>query len=74
MLNYQKINSFIPLFFTANLCINLLANIPLSKAQVIPDQSLPNPTLINQNNKTSIITGGTQAGNNLFHSFQEFSI
>ncbi len=74
MLNFHKKKSFIPLFFTANLCINLLANIPLSKAQVIPDQTLPNPTLVNQNNNTSVITGGTQAGNNLFHSFQEFSI
>ncbi|MEM1395171.1 MAG: filamentous hemagglutinin N-terminal domain-containing protein, partial [Cyanobacteria bacterium P01_H01_bin.150] len=39
-----------------------------------PDRSLPNPTLVNQNNNTSVITGGTQEGNNVFHSFQEFSI
>ena len=74
MLNINKKKSFIPLFFTANLCINLFAHIPLSQAQVIPDRSLPNPTLVNQNNNTSVITGGTQEGNNVFHSFQEFSI
>ncbi|MEL6162917.1 MAG: filamentous hemagglutinin N-terminal domain-containing protein, partial [Cyanobacteria bacterium J06628_3] len=74
MLNFNKTNSFTPLFLTANLCIHFFAKIPLSTAQITPDQSLPNPTLVNQNNNTSVITGGTQAGNNLFHSFQEFSI
>ena len=74
MLNFNNTNLFIPLFFTANLCISLFAKIPLSEAQIIPDQNLPNPTLVNQNNNTSVITGGTQAENNLFHSFQEFSI
>ncbi|BAY81611.1 filamentous hemagglutinin family outer membrane protein [Calothrix parasitica NIES-267] len=74
MLNFNKPISFLPLFITANLLINLLAKIPLSQAQVISDQTLPNPTVVNKNNNTNIITGGTQAGSNLFHSFQEFSI
>lgn len=31
-------------------------------------------TLINQSNNTFNITGGTQAGSNLFHSFQQFGL
>ena len=43
-------------------------------AQVTPDQTLPVPSVVTPNDSRSIITGGTQAGNNLFHSFQDFSI
>jgi filamentous hemagglutinin family protein len=43
-------------------------------AQITPDTSLPNPTQVNTVGNTTNITGGTQAGTNLFHSFQEFSV
>ena len=43
-------------------------------AQVTPDQTLPAPSIVTSNNSRSVITGGTQAGNNLFHSFWEFSV
>ncbi|NBD31720.1 MAG: filamentous hemagglutinin N-terminal domain-containing protein [Cyanobacteria bacterium] len=43
-------------------------------AQVKPDASLPNPSSITRQNQTTIINGGTKKGNNLFHSFQKFSI
>ena len=46
----------------------------LTIAQVTPDQTLPAPSIVTPNNSRSVITGGTQAGNNLFHSFQEFSV
>ena len=43
-------------------------------AQITPDTSLPNNSRVTLSGKTSIIEGGTQAGGNLFHSFQQFSV
>lgn len=45
-----------------------------SEAQIVPDKSLPNNTLIKVDENTITIEGGTQAGDNLFHSFQYFSV
>jgi filamentous hemagglutinin family protein len=44
------------------------------QAQVIPDRTLTHPSLITPDENTYRITGGTQIGGNLFHSFQEFSL
>jgi filamentous hemagglutinin family protein len=42
------------------------------KAQIVPDNTLD--TKVNQLNNVSEITGGQTRGNNLFHSFEGFSV
>ncbi|MEH2169228.1 MAG: filamentous hemagglutinin N-terminal domain-containing protein [Nostoc sp.] len=43
-------------------------------AQITTDGTLPNNSIITSDGNTTKITGGTQAGSNLFHSFEQFSI
>jgi filamentous hemagglutinin family protein len=43
-------------------------------AQIIPDNTLLQDSTVTPSGNTITITGGTQEGSNLFHSFQEFSI
>jgi filamentous hemagglutinin family protein len=45
-----------------------------ANAQITPDATLPNNSNVTINGSTFDITGGTQAGSNLFHSFQQFSV
>jgi filamentous hemagglutinin family protein len=47
----------------------------LSQAQIVGDTSLPTPTKVtNSDNRNFTITGGSRAGGNLFHSFEQFSV
>ncbi len=45
-----------------------------ARAQSIPDSSLPSNSAIDIQGNLQRIFGGTQAGSNLFHSFQDFNV
>ena len=63
-----------PLFGRSILSLLFLAtiNTGIAQAQVIPDGTLP--TLVEKLENMRKITGGERVGNNLFHSFEEFSV
>lgn len=56
------------------LTLNFSFNNKRVKAQVSADTTLPNPTQVTPTTQGVEINGGTTRGNNLFHSFTDFSV
>ncbi len=69
--NHSKQKYTITLYTTIGLIFSLPST---ANSQVIPDSTLPQNSTVNLTEFLTEINGGTTVGNNLFHSFQQFSI
>lgn len=56
------------------LALVLASTNAIVSAQIVPDNTLPQNSLVAPNGDIIEITGGTVRGNNLFHSFEQFSL
>jgi filamentous hemagglutinin family protein len=61
-------------FYLASCSLVVTVTCTAVNAQVVPDNKLPNRSTVTKNGNVSEITDGTTRGNNLFHSFEQFSL
>lgn len=64
----------IPLLCIPFLVTTLVLTCVSAQSQIIPDGTMHNNSKVTLEGNTNIITGGTTAGSNLFHSFEQFSV
>ena len=76
ILQQNYLRKAIAVFALANVFAVLISELISEQtlAQITPDATLTNPTVVFDTNPLFTITGGTTAGANLFHSFSQFSV
>lgn len=71
--SFQEMGFALPQII-ASIAAFILVETALVSAQIVPDNTLPNNSIVTPTGNTFTITSGTEVGTNLFHSFDKFSV